>query len=103
MVRMLLLLIIGIESLRKVSGRVYTHGYVFPLLSTAADLGTEIYAKHITDVPYIMCELCWPGRLTSHHNQELSNFLIVTMDSDADAHKARQVVIHGCLNVWPSL
>jgi hypothetical protein len=25
------------------------------------------------------------------------------MDSDADAHKARQVVIHGCLNVWPSL
>jgi hypothetical protein len=25
------------------------------------------------------------------------------MDSDADAHKARQVFIHGCLNVWPSL
>jgi hypothetical protein len=25
------------------------------------------------------------------------------MDADADAHKARQVFIHGCLNVWPSL
>ena len=103
MVRMLLLVTIGSVSLRKVSGRVYTHGYVFPLLYTAADLGTEIYAMHRAFVPYIMCELCWPGRLASHHNQELSNFLIVTMDADADAHKARQVFIHGCLNVWPSL
>jgi hypothetical protein len=25
------------------------------------------------------------------------------MDADAVAHKARQVFIHGCLNVWPSL
>ena len=105
MVRMLLLVTIGSVSLRKleVSGRVYTHGYAFPLLHTAADLGTEIYATHRTFVPYIMCELCWPGRLTAYHNQELSNFLIVTMDADAVAHKARQVFIHGCLNVWPSL
>jgi hypothetical protein len=46
MVRMLLLVTFGSVSLRKVSGRVYTHGCVFPLLHTAADLGTEIYAKH---------------------------------------------------------
>jgi hypothetical protein len=45
MVRMLLLFTIGIVSLRKVSGRVHTHGYVFPLLFTAADLGTEIIAN----------------------------------------------------------
>ena len=97
MVRMLLLSTIGIVSLRKVSGRFYLHGCVFPLLNTAADLGTEIYAKHITEVPYIMCDLCWPGRLTTYHNQELSNFLIVTMA--ADAQRARQVFIHGCLFV----
>ena len=103
MVRMLLLVTTGYVSLRKVSGRVYTHGCVFPLLTTASDLGTEIYAKHITEVPYIMCDLCWPGRLTFSPQSRAEQFLIVTMDADAVAHKARQVIIHGCLIVWPSV
>ncbi len=52
MVRMLLLYTIGIVSLRKVSGRDYPHGYVFPLLSTAADLGTDIRNAQNTRAVY---------------------------------------------------
>ena len=44
--------------------------------------------------------LAWQANLSPQSRAE--QFLIVTMDADAVAHKARQVLIHGCLNVWPS-